>query len=227
MHLTSRCWVMAGLRSSAQKQNIGKNTIWRSTDKHTCGKQPLLLSFCCMLLILTVVSLKVLVLCHAYFIGCRWYLLCIYACLFECSVPSTYSTSCQGWGIWKWHCGAPRTVILMFVWCEMVFAFWCLARRKYTKKPCKIKVCSCTCLRVRARAFSGNCLSVSQRVCKLPALVQVFASMHARACVWVCVHVYISKAISGFRSNGVWRKGMTERESDSSLMLPIHSQTQI
>lgn len=187
MHLTSRCWVMAGLRSSAQKQNIGKNTIWRSTDTHTCGKQPLLLSFCCMLLILTVVSLKVLVLCHAYFIGCRWYLLCIYACLFECSIPSTYSTSCQGWGIWKWHCGAPRIVILMFVWCEMVFAFWCLARRKYTKKPCKIKVCSCTCLRVRARAFSGNCLSVSQRVCKLPALVQVFASMHARACVCVCV----------------------------------------
>lgn len=38
-----------------------------------------------------------------------------------------------------------------------------------------------------------NCLSVSQRVCKLPALVQVFASMHARACVCECVSMSTSQ----------------------------------
>lgn len=49
------------------------------TQTNTCGKQSLCLS--CALLILTVVSLKVDVLCPAYFIGCRWYLLCIHVCL--------------------------------------------------------------------------------------------------------------------------------------------------
>lgn len=71
--------------------------------------------FFCMLLFLTVVSLKVVVLFHAYFIGCRWYLLSIYVCLFESTIPSTHSTSCQGWSILQWHCRVQRIVILLFV----------------------------------------------------------------------------------------------------------------
>lgn len=181
-----------------KKKNIGKNRTWSSTDTHTCGKQPLLLSFCCMLLILTVVSLEVLVLCHAYFIGCRWYLLCIYVCLFECSIPSTYSTSCHGWGILKWHCRAPRIVILMFVWCEMVSAFWCSARRKYTKikalqnKGVFLHMFERVCARV---CVLSNCLSVSQNVCKLPALVQVFACVCVRVCVCVCPRRHLKSHI--------------------------------
>lgn len=103
------------------KSKRGKNgKRKRCRHAHLCRKKKtgtslpvsfFFLFFYCILLILTVGPLTLR---HAYFISCRWYLLCIYVFLFENSSFSTRPTSCQGWGIWKWHCGAVRITMLFF-----------------------------------------------------------------------------------------------------------------
>lgn len=173
----------------------GKNGVWRQADKHLWKTVAV---FLCTLLILTVVSLKAVVLCHAYFIGCRWYLLSIHICFFESSLSFNlfHSTSCHGWGISKWHCRRPRIVILLFV-CVMWDGIRLLifGSKEIHKIKQEIKVCL-----VHVRAFPQTVYpSVRRSVCTLFALVHVFACRYstqvpARVCVRVCVRIHTSKS---------------------------------
>ena len=165
---------------------------------HTCGRQPLFLCLNCTLLIL---KIKAQALCHAYFIGCRWYLLGIYVFLFEYSILSTHLTSCQGWGDLKWHCGAPRIVIRF---CDVKWYSLLMFSKEEIHQIKALQNKGVFLCMFESALPKIVYLSVRQSVCTLSVLVHVFVCTCLYACVCQCLGPRLHlKAISGFRSNGV------------------------